>query len=97
MATKDDLVTALAAKSGQPKTAVYVVLGAMPEVMVSELNERGEVRIAGVGIFKSKYVAARKMKNFLEQGKEMNVPARMRVVCKTASTLAPALKMKAKK
>lgn len=69
-----DLVSALAEKTGLPKTQVKTVLDAHAEMLVEELKSVGSVQLSGVGKFKLGERAEREGRN-PSTGAAITIPA----------------------
>lgn len=77
--TIQELIVRIAEKSGASKKTVAEWLRVLPEIIESGLERDGEVRIAGLGTFKLKWVKARMARN-LKTGASIEVPAHNKVV-----------------
>lgn len=79
--TKQDIINAIAAKTGHTKAAVGEVLDALPDTLIGALKESKRVTIPGIGIASVKHRAARKGRN-PQTGAELEIAARDAVVIK---------------
>jgi len=77
--TIQELIVRIAEKSGASKKVSTELIRVLPEIIESGLERDGEVRIAGLGTFRLKWVKARKARN-LRTGAGVEVPAHNKVV-----------------
>jgi nucleoid DNA-binding protein len=77
--TTKEMIVRIVEKSGMTKKITSDLLRILPELIESALARDGELRIAGLGIFKLKWVKARRARN-LKTGESVEVPAHNKVV-----------------
>lgn len=82
--TKQEIISAIADKTGHTKVAVGEILEALPETLLGALKESGRVTIPGVGIASVKHRPARMGRN-PQTGAAMEISARDAVVIKPLS------------
>lgn len=77
--TIKEVIDRIVKVSGHTKKLSTELVHALPEVIEAGLARDGEVRVAGLGIFKLKWVKARTARN-IKTGASIEVPAHSRVV-----------------
>jgi DNA-binding protein HU-beta len=77
--TIKEMIVRIAERSGATKKLSADMLKALPGLIEQALERDGEVRIAGLGAFKLKWVKARRARN-LKTGGSVEVPAHNKVV-----------------
>ena len=94
MATKSDLVSALAKEAQLTQTQARTALTVLPGIIAAALKEGEEVRLSGLGTFKPVDRDARKGRNPFS-GETIDIPAKRGVKFKAGKDLltavAPAL------
>jgi len=88
---KAELVSAVAEKSGQPSAAVSAVLGALEEVITSEVAGGGKVQLPGFLSFERSERAARTGRN-PATGAEIQIPAALVPKVKVGKSFKDAVK-----
>ncbi len=84
--TLKQLVTLVAGSSGVPQTEAHDFLSELTDIIQEGLERDGLVRIAGLGIFKLKWVETRTMRN-IQTGEDMVVPGHNRIYFKPEKEL----------
>ena len=88
--TKTELVAAVAEQSGFTKKDVTAAIEAMTTVITNELENGGEVKLAGIGTFSVTETAARTCRN-PKTGETVEVEAGRKPKFKASTTLKKAV------
>lgn len=88
--TQAQLMTHLAEKIGITKKQVKSLLEEMNAVIVRELKKEGQLRLAGLGVFRKRKTKARKGRN-PATGEVIKIPARTRLRFTPAKSLKDAV------
>lgn len=88
---KQDLIKAVATKSGLSQDAVTKALGAVIEVVTSSLQKGDEVNVTGFGAWKVSHRAARNGVN-PKTGEKIRIDATKTPVFRAGKTLKEAIK-----
>lgn len=93
---KSELIDALAAKTGQPKTTTGAFIDAFIEQVQAAAKKGEDVTLIGFGAFKAKKRAARTGRN-PQTGAELKIPAKNVMQFSTSSAFNATLNPKKKK
>lgn len=94
--TQSQVATHLADKIGITKKQAKSALEELTALVVKQLKREGELRLAGLGIFRKKKTKARKGRN-PATGQEIKIPARTRLRFTPAKSLKDSVLGVAKK
>lgn len=87
---KQELINAIAERTGETKKSIDAILGAFADTVTHELKSGSEVTLTGVGVFKTSQRAARVGRN-PQTGEPANIAAALVPKFKASLVLKKAL------